>query len=186
MTRAAIVRTDRYGKVAIAFHWTIAALVLFNLIVGLFHEGPLRPYGLMPAHKAVGILVLVLTLGRIGWRLGHPVPPLPAGLPSWERTAARATHAVFYALLLLIPLSGWAMASLSKTPRPIDWFGLFQVPLLPVGKGVAGAAHEFHELGGYLFALLVVLHIAAALRHQFVLRDGYLARMWPGLARSGG
>lgn len=184
MTRAAIVRTDRYNRVAIAFHWTIAALVIFNIVVGLFHESLLEGVPVMPAHKALGMLILVLTLGRIGWRLTNPVPVLPEAMAAWERTVAGATHLFFYFLMLAMPLSGWMMGGGKSPPRGVDMFGLFTVPGLPVGKPVAGAAHEFHELAGYLFAALVVLHIAAALRHHFLLKDGVLARMVPGLSRA--
>lgn len=183
MTRAALIRTDRYSHVAILFHWTIAALVIFNIVVGIFHESLLEGLPVMPAHKALGMLVLVLTVGRIGWRLANPAPAHPASMAAWERTVAGATHLFFYFLLLAMPLTGWMMGGGKSPPRSVDIFGLFQVPGLPVGKPIAGAAHEFHELAGYLFAALVVLHIAAALRHHFMLKDGVLARMVPGLGR---
>ncbi len=172
----------RYSTGAIWFHWIIALLVLFNLIVGIFHEGVPALRALMGTHKAVGITVLALTLGRIAWRLGHTPPPLPRELAGWERAIAKTVRRVFYALLLIMPLTGWAMVSASKTPRPIVWFGLFDVPFLPVTKPIAGTAHELHEILGLLFAGLVLLHIAGALRHHLLLKDGVLARMIPGIA----
>ncbi|MDJ0276988.1 cytochrome b [Sphingomonas sp. 2R-10] len=172
MTAARPVHTQRYSRGAILFHWTIAAFVLVNLWIGLVG-------GSMAAHKAIGITVLVLTLGRIGWRIGHAPPLLPAGIPAWERMVATATHLLFYALLLIVPLSGWAMVS-GATRRPLEWFGLFPIPYLPIPPAVADLGHEAHEVVGFAMAGLVALHVAAALRHHFLLRDGVLLRMVPG------
>lgn len=180
-----IERGDRYSRGAIAFHWVIAALVLFNLFVGLFHESLLEGVRVMPAHKALGMLVLLLTLARIGWRLAHKPPHFPDAMQAWEKVTAKTVHFILYALLLIMPLTGWLLSSNPERPRPIDWFGLFQIPVLPATPGIAGTAHEAHELLGYLMAALVVIHIAAALRHHFVLRDRVLARMAPALDRNG-
>ncbi|HVI99341.1 MAG TPA: cytochrome b [Sphingomonas sp.] len=181
MTRTAA-QADRYSTGAIWFHWIIALLVIFNLVVGIFHESVPALRALMGAHKAVGITVLALTLGRIAWRLRHRPPPLPAELSGWVRAIAGAVRWAFYALLLIMPLTGWAMVSASSKPRPLSWFGLFDVPFLPVTKPIAGLGHELHETLGLLFAALVLLHIAGALRHQLALKDGVLARMIPALA----
>jgi cytochrome b561 len=180
-----IERGDRYSRGAIAFHWGIAALVLFNLIVGLFHDAMPRAWGAMAIHKSVGMAVLLLTLGRIGWRLAHKPPHLPELLPAWEKAVAHTVHFILYALLLLLPITGWLLSSNPEKPRPIDWFGLFQIPVLPATPDIAHGAHEAHELLGYLMAALVVIHIAAALRHHFVLRDKVLARMLPGHNQNG-
>ncbi|TPG13282.1 cytochrome b [Sphingomonas koreensis] len=173
-------RADRYSTGAIWFHWIIALLVIFNIVVGLLHDSvpALRAY--MGAHKAIGIAVLVLTIGRIAWRLGHRPPPLPGAMAVWERTLAKTTWVLFYVLLLVMPLSGWIMVSASKHPKPISFFGLFDVPLLPVSLAAGDPAGTVHMLFGYLFAALALLHIAGALRHQFVLRDSVLGRMLPG------
>jgi cytochrome b561 len=170
-------RTDSYDRVAIAFHWVIAVLVIVNLSIGILHESLLEGLGVMPVHKAIGITVLVLSIGRLAWRLTHRTPPLPEGMSAWERWAAKATHWGFYVLLIILPLSGWAMSSSPQRPRPVDFFGLFDVPVLPVSEAVAGLGHEAHELLGWLMLALVLLHVAAALRHHFILRDATLVRM---------
>ncbi|WP_188055902.1 cytochrome b [Sphingosinithalassobacter sp. CS137] len=175
----AVAFRGRYDRVAITFHWVIAALVLVNLAIGLFHESLFDGMSLMPFHKSNGILILGLSIARLGWRLGHRPPSLPAGSPRWERALARSVHWLFYTLLILLPLSGWIFSSNPARPRPIDWFGLFELPVLPVGEALAGAAHGGHDLMGFAMAGLVVLHVAAALRHHFVLRDRTLARMLP-------
>ncbi|NIJ19694.1 cytochrome b561 [Sphingomonas naasensis] len=178
-------RGDRYNRGAIAFHWAIAALVLVNLFIGLFHETLLAGLRVMPLHKAIGATVLVLSIARLGWRLTHRPPALPEAVPGWERALANSLHWLFYALLLILPLTGWIFSSNPERPRPVSWFGLFDLPLLPVSSGAAGAAHEAHELLGLLMTALVVLHIAAALRHHFLLRDRVLVRMLPWADRHG-
>lgn len=176
-------RGDRYSRGAIAFHWVIAALVLFNLWLGLFHESLPRDWKVMPVHKSVGITILVLTLGRIAWRLTHRPPHLSESLPAWEKRLARGVHFLLYALLLILPLTGWLFSSNPAKPRPFSWFFLFDVPLLPATPAISSGAHEAHELLGYLMAALVALHIAAALRHHFLLRDNVLAGMIPWVSR---
>lgn len=183
-------RTDtaRYSSVAIAFHWTIALLVIVNLVIGLGHESVPALRAWMGAHKAIGITVLALTLGRVAWRLTQRPPPLPADTPAWERGAAHATHWSLYALMLAMPLTGWALVSGPDATRPLSWFGLFDVPLLSVASATADTADKVHGLLGWLMLALVVLHVAAALRHHLILRDHVLARMAPiarGRSRQG-
>jgi cytochrome b561 len=182
------IAAERYSRGAIAFHWVIAALVLFNLAVGLFHDGLPREWRLMSLHRAVGLTVLVLTLARLGWRLTNRPPSLVAGAP-WERALALAAHWGFYILLIAMPLTGWAMSSVGRRGNPppeISWFFLFDVPHLPVSSGVAGFSHEAHEILGWLMVALVVVHVAAALRHHLILRDVTLTRMLPFLRAPGG
>jgi cytochrome b561 len=180
-----IERGDRYSRGAIAFHWIIAALVLFNLWLGLFHERLPRDWKVMPVHKSVGITVLALTLGRIAWRLAHKPPHFPDAMPALEKRMAKSVHFLLYALLLIMPLTGWLMSSDPVRPRPVSWFFLFDLPVLPATSALADGAHETHELLGWLMAGLVVIHIAAALRHHLILRDRVLVRMLPRLSRNG-
>lgn len=169
--------TDRYTTVARWLHWIIAIMVIGNIIGGLAHDALEDVLPVIPMHQAAGITILLLTLVRIGWRLSHPAPPLPAEMPGWEKVAAHATHFLFYALLLLVPISGWVMSSASD--KPLTWFWLFPVPKFGVTREDAlfDVAHEGHEIMGLLFGALALLHIAAALRHHFILKDGVLRRM---------
>jgi cytochrome b561 len=176
----AIHPTERYSTGAIWFHWIIAVLVIANIVIGLLHETLLR--GTLNLHKSIGLTVLVLTIGRILWRLAHRPPPLPHYVAGWQRHAAHGMYWIFYALLLIMPLTGWAMSSGPKR-HPLQWFGLFDWPYLPVDAGTADVTHTSHVLLGYLMAVLVVIHIVAALRHHFLLRDAVLTRMAPGLRR---
>ena len=169
----------RYSGVAIAFHWSIALLVIANLAIGLVP--PLR--FLMSAHKAIGITILFATFGRLAWRLAHRAPPLPPGTAAWEKGAAHATHWGLYLLLIAMPLSGWAMVSGSAKRRPLDWFGAFDIPYLPVSGAAGQVGHTMHGLFGWVMLALVGLHIAAALRHHLLLRDDVLLRMIPTTRR---
>ena len=166
-----------YTLVARALHWAIAVLVIVNIVIGLFHEGLQPVLAAIPIHKAIGITVLGLTALRMGWRAGHRPPPLPMAMPRWEQGLAHALHGLFYALLLILPLSGWVMVSAGD--KPLRWFGLFAIPKFAVAKGDAmvGIAHAAHGAMGLVFGALVLLHVAAALRHQLILKDGVLRRM---------
>lgn len=177
--------TERYSRGAIAFHWIIAALIVFNLWLGLAHDSLPRDWKVMPVHKATGITILALTLARIAWRFARPAPALPTTLSTWERGAAHVSHFLLYAFMLVMPFSGWAMVSGPKR-RPLQWFGQFDIPYLPVSPGVADIGHEVHEILGWGFVALIALHVVAALRHHFLLRDTVLVRMLPGASQSAG
>jgi len=168
---------DRYSAVARALHWIIALLIIANLILGFAHDALPSDWKVMPVHKSVGLTVLALTLVRIGWRLTHAVPPLPAEMPGWEKAAAHATHLSFYVLMLVLPLTGWIMSSAGD--RPLNWFFLFDVPKFAVTKtdALVGISRASHGPLGFIWAALILIHIAAALRHHFVLKDGVLRRM---------
>lgn len=167
-----------YNRVARTLHWTIGALVVANLTIGIFHDPLGKLFPAMPIHKSIGLLVLALSLWRLVWRLTHPAPQLPATMPGWERSAARGLHWLFYALLIVMPLTGWIFSSAGK--YPLNFFFLFDVPKFAVEKGsplVAGA-HSAHVVLGFLWTALLVIHVGAALRHHFILKDGVLTRMW--------
>ncbi len=180
---AGLPRGERYSGVAIAFHWTIALLVIVNLVIGIGHDAIPALRALMGAHKAIGVTVLLLTAGRIAWRLAHRPPALPAGTPAWEKGVAHATHWTLYLLMIALPLSGWLMVSGPGPHRPFLWFGLFDIPTLPVGKPLADLGGTAHGPLGWVMAALVVLHVGAALRHHLLLRDSVLVRIAPILGR---
>lgn len=170
----------KYTTTAMWFHWIIAALVIGNLAVGSLHDVIPVLDQFMGIHQAIGLTVLVLAAGRLAWRMTHPAPPLPAPVALWERMSAYATHYTFYALLFIMPLTGWGLVSAGHK-RPLTWFGLFDVPRLPISVDTSKLAHSAHGLFGWVMLGLVALHIAAALRHRFILHDHVLARMAPSL-----
>jgi cytochrome b561 len=174
---------ERWGWLAQLLHWSIALLIIGLAIVGLTMDDlpnspdKLKVYAL---HKSVGLTVLVLVLIRLVWRFVDPRPPYPATIPRWQRKLSDLTHGLLYVLMLAMPISGWLYNSASNFP--LRWFGLFAVPALSgPDKALKAFAHEAHEIGFYLLALLMLLHVAAAMKHHFFDRDATLARMTPGL-----
>lgn len=173
---------NRYSTVSLILHWLIAALVVTQVaLITAYQSTESRDF--VNAHKSVGLTILVLTLVRLGWRIANPAIPLPDTMRRWEKLLARATHVLFYAFLIGMPLVGWAASSAAG--REIQWFGLFSWPLLPVGGGreVAGQLMDMHELAAKALYVLIALHVAGALKHQFVDRDNVLHRMIPWIPR---
>lgn len=174
---------DRYSTVSLLLHWGIAALILTNiLLVEQAEEAERSARGFwMMLHKSVGISILLLTLARIGWRVVNPAIPLPDSVPGWQRFGARAIHVALYALLLGIPLAGWASGSAAGRDlilfNVVPWFNL----PLPQDRDLAKDIIEVHELLVKALYGLVALHVAAALKHQFIDRDGVMRRMLPFL-----
>lgn len=174
---------SRYSGGAILFHWVIAILIVANIAVALVTddwEGPARASA-MGFHKATGLTVLVLSLLRVAWRLLHRPPPFPAGISRLEAITARTVHWLFYALMIVMPLTGWLMTSASTSRKPFSWYGFFELPFLPVqgNKAVGGFAHEAHEILGYALIGLIILHLLAALKHHFIGDARLIWRMWP-------
>ena len=175
----------RYSTVSLAFHWGLALLVLAQVLLITAKgasEGPLSREILM-LHKSVGLTILVLTMARIGWRIANPAIPLPVETPRWQKITARATHVLFYVLLIALPLGGWAASSAGG--REIVWFGLFNWPLLPLplDRDLAGAFMAAHKAGVKVLYVLLSLHVLGALKHQFIDRDNVLRRMIPVIPR---
>ena len=171
-----------------ALHWLLALVILGLFAVGLYMAdlpfSPLR-LKLYNWHKWAGITLLALTVLRLLWRLTHRPPALPLvieqAMPSWQLRAYHATHHLMYALFFAVPLIGWAYSSAAGFP--IVWLGQFPLPdLLPVNKELAELIKPLHKLAAWGLVVLAGLHIAAALKHQLIDRDGLLQRMLPGRA----
>lgn len=172
---------SRYSIGSMIFHWAIAIMVIVNWRIAEAAEhasGPERG-AIFADHKALGILILLTTLGRIAWRLTHPMPALPANYATWERVLARGTHILFYILLIGLPVGAWLANSMAG--REIDMFGLFTIPPLPVNGNadLAISIFELHATGGTVLIWLVGLHILGALKHTFIDKDGGIFRMLP-------
>lgn len=167
----------RYNSLARALHWIIAAMIIFNLLTGIFGEAFEKVWMSIPAHKSTGILILFLSLVRLIWRLRWTTPDYPVDFNPTFRKFAAATHGTFYILMLVLPITGWIFSSAGK--YPLDLYGMVGFPKLPITKdmAIAGISHEMHEVLGYGFGALVVLHIGAALYHHFAMKDPTLRRM---------
>jgi cytochrome b561 len=178
--------SERYDGAAMALHWATAVLIVTNLLLGLSMVPlPLSPRKLQwyQWHKWIGVTVFLLTCARLGWRWRHPPPP-PVAMPRWQKNAAAASHALLYALLLAIPVSGWLFSSAAGVQ--VVYLGLVPLPdLVPRDKALAGVLKVAHVAGNFTLSAVVTLHVAAALRHHFVDRDDVLARMVPMLRPRG-
>ena len=170
-----------WGAVAKSFHWVVAALILGQLVLGkVADEMALSPQklDLFVWHKSIGVSILLLALFRLLWRAGNAPPAPPQGIPRWETLSARIGHALLYLLLIAVPISGWWISDSSRIPFRAFWI----VPMpdwLPTDRAIQEAAEDVH--GMLIIALLAVLavHVAAALRHHFLLRNDTLRRMLP-------
>lgn len=173
-------QATRYSGVAMGLHWLLALLIVGTFSLGVYmHELPFSPARLKYYnwHKWAGISILLLSFLRLAWRITHR-PPADVAMPGWQAAAAHATHHLLYALFFIVPLLGWAYSSAAGFP--IVWFGVLPLPdFVPVDKALAEAIKPWHERTALLMAALVLLHIAGALKHQFIDRDGLLDRMRP-------
>ncbi len=170
----------RYTAVAIGLHWLLALMIVVSFSVGLYMQDlPLSPtrLRLYNWHKWAGVTILALSALRLLWRLTHRPPP-DVPMPAWQSRLAHAGHTLLYVLFFAVPLVGWAYSSASGFP--LVWFGVLPLPdFVPVDKSLADAIKPWHGWLAKLLALLVLGHVAAALKHHFIDRDGLLERMRP-------
>jgi len=173
-------RTPRYTATAMALHWLLAVAIVGAFGMGLYMSDlPLSPtrLELFNWHKWAGVTILALSALRLLWRLGHR-PPADLPMPAWQARAAHAVHFLLYLAFFAVPLSGWAYSSAAGFP--IVWFGVLPLPdFVPVDKPLAHQLKELHELLAWGLALLVLAHVAAALKHHLIDKDGLLLRMMP-------
>jgi cytochrome b561 len=182
--------TERYGVVTKTFHWTIALLIICLICVGIYmteladktNPGIFRLFFL---HKSTGIFVLFLATCRILWHIySHPADFVPS-VKLWEKMAARIAHALLYAAMFVMPLSGWLLSSAAG--RPVSFFGLFTLPdLVAKDKATQDFFSGIHEIVGWSLIPLIGIHVAGALKHHFFDKDITLRRMLPfGLKDTG-
>lgn len=185
---------ERWGWPAKAFHWVIALMILAIVPIGYVMTATYAPnlenarfqslHALMSRlHQTIGLLILILVVARLGWRLKRTVPDLPAGLAAYQRWLAKINHAALYALLFILPLSGWAsLSAFGEAQTYFLWFdGLPSiVPKVPLNDPFGfGLFSRIHHYGINAGAALLALHVIAAIWHQFVAKDTVLRRMWP-------
>ena len=173
--------SPRYSGMAMALHWLLGLMIVGAFAVGLYMSDlPMSPtrLKLFNWHKWAGISILTLSVLRLLWRFTHR-PPADLPAPAWQNLAAHGTHWALYALFFLVPLAGWAYSSAAGFQ--VVWFGVLPLPdFVGKDKALADILKERHELLAWALAALVLLHIAAALKHHFIDRDGLLNRMRPG------
>ncbi len=172
--------SDRYSSTAIALHWLLALLIVGNFALGAYmHELPfsMTRLKLYNWHKWAGVTILALSAGRLLWRLRHR-PPADLPGPAWQQRAAHLAHGALYLLFFAVPLSGWAYSSAAGFP--IVWFGVLSLPdFVAPDRAFSETIKPLHGALAWALAAVVALHVAAALKHHFVDRDGLLLRMLP-------
>lgn len=175
----------RWGALSQFLHWLMAALI--GVQIGLGLAGANLPLGMsklatLARHKSLGLTILALALIRLAWRALNPTPALPGALQAYERRLALATHVALYALLIALPVTGWIMSS--ARGFPVSWFNLVQLPnLVTPDPALYHAMVLTHIVLASTLGLILILHIAAAIRHHFVLHDEVLRRMLPASPR---
>lgn len=171
-------RGERFTGVARLLHWTMAALVLAMLFIGAGMVATVAPAHdvLFAWHKPLGALVLVLAAVRLLWRLGHRPPPLPADLPRLQALAAKGSHVVLYVLMFAVPLAGWATLSSGGLPASLVG-GLVLPAITDADPALFAVLRPLHRVLAYALFALVLVHLAAALHHGLVRRDGVLRAM---------
>ncbi|SMO87330.1 cytochrome b [Paracoccus laeviglucosivorans] len=175
-----------YRTPARLLHWIIAAAVLLMIPAGLIMTREGLPKGLGDGlflfHKNMGTLLIPLIALRILYRWLHPAPPLPPSVPEWQRRAAGVSHLALYVLLVVMPLSGFVRVRAGGFPiELLDSLGAG--PWLAKSEPLARTAEGLHYAAAMLLIAVLVVHVAAALQHALIRRDGVWQRMWPPAGR---
>ena len=170
-------RHGHFNTTARVLHWLMAVLIIAMLFVGvgMVSSVSLRP-ALLDLHRPIGIAILLLVIVRLVNRLVSPPPPLPADLPGWQVVAAKASHVLLYALMVAMPLIGWSMQSAGAYPIPL-FAGIALPPIAPHDADLYALLRAAHHWLAYLLFAVILLHLAAALFHAWVRRDGVFASM---------
>jgi cytochrome b561 len=177
-------REDRYGAIAILFHWSMALLIVGLAALGLYMV-TLPDVGfntqkvtLVLYHKEFGVLAFVLLATRLSWRVTQLLPRLVEQLPDWQKIAARFVHLSFYAMLFALPMTGYFMSSAAGIP--VSFFGIFMLPdLVHRDADLFQLYVTVHKWLGYALILFTFVHAGAALRHHFVFKDDTLRKILP-------
>ena len=175
--------SQRYTRTAIFLHWLIAVAVIVQFSWGWWMQDiPKQPVGprvdAFNLHKSVGLTILALMCVRVVWRWRHPAPALPA-LPQWQSSLAHINHMILYAALFVMPVAGYLGSVFSG--YPVKYFGITLPSWGPKDAALKDLMSSVHYVGSWVLAAAVLLHIAGALQHAVVKRDGLVARM--GLGR---
>jgi cytochrome b561 len=171
----------RYARTAVVLHWIVALLIIALLGIGWYMVGiprntPERAF-FFNLHKSLGILAAIFIVLLIVWRIRHAAPAFPAAMARWERAAANLNHRLFYALMVLITLAGYFASSFSAYGPKV-----FGIALPHWGWEDAAMRGNFtaaHRVGALIFAVLIAIHVAAALKHWLIDKDGGFQRMLP-------
>lgn len=176
---------QRYNTVSIILHWVIGLAFIGMVISGYvmtrdFIDSSIR-YPIYPWHKSTGLLLIFAVFARVIWRFAHKPPALPDVFKSWELKAVKAGHLALYMWMCVLPLSGWMLITTSTSGRKTEFFGLFEwpkIPFVPQSDVLNDIVGEVHEILGFSLAALILVHVAATLKHVIFDKQNILARMW--------
>jgi cytochrome b561 len=171
-----------YDRVQRAFHWSMAAIILAAIALGIWafnlERGSELKASLLYIHKSLGLTVLILVMARLPYRLAIGKPPYRQSLHTFNRIGSSAAHLLLYALMILMPISGYVFTGAAG--RPLPFFGLFEWPsLVPKDKVLSQLAGVFHYWGAWIICSVLALHVLAVAWHSWVKKDGVSARMLP-------
>jgi len=172
-------RTSRFTPLQRVLHWVMAVCILAMLFIGVAMVSTISPayLVLVDIHKPLGLVILLLALVRLAVRFRYGAPPLPAGMPEPMKLAARLSHLAFYALMIVMPLLGWAMLSAADYPLVVAGF---HIPAIaPANIALHDLLWTAHRYLAFCFFALILLHLGAALLHALVRRDGVFEAMAP-------
>jgi cytochrome b561 len=174
-------RVDTFHPFARVLHWLMSIMILTMLFVGagMVTSVEAKHAWLLSIHRPLGITIFILALIRLGFRLTHKAPPLPADMPEWQKLAAHGSHWMLYGLMIAMPLIGWGMLSAGNFPVTL-WSGFQLPPILPAGPTLYAWLREAHRYLAWLFFLTFLAHMGAALMHGLIRRDGVLESMTGG------
>ena len=179
-------RASRYTTTALVLHWLIAAAVVGLIGWGWWMQTiPKSPVGprvdAFNLHKSIGMTVFLLMLVRIGWRARHPPPPFPP-MPRWQAQLARAVHLLFYACLIVQPLSGYLGSAFSG--YPVRFFGVVLPAWAPKNDALKEGLSLVHLVNSWVLVGALALHLAGTVKHALLDRDGSFRRIWPWTSRA--
>ena len=169
----------RYDAISRLNHWILAFLMIGMLGFGLYLENGVAPGpekgALMGTHKAIGVIVLLLGLWRVGWRLWQGFLPDASAMPKWQSVSAHLAHWVLMAGIIVMPASGVIGSVFGG--RAVEVFGLFTIPAGPQIEWIKDLAYGVHGIFAPILIVTTLLHVAGALKHHFIDRDTTLRRM---------
>ena len=179
--------SPRYSLPARLMHWLVALCVLALFPLGIWATSRAEAdiwddltNTLYAWHKLIGFTVLILMVVRLVIKVRSVAPPYPSSLAAWEISAAKGTHHLLYLLLFIVPLLGWAGATAFPALDILAGKHLPAMPFMPTGEPLAMSLFDWHGNVAFVLGALLILHVAAALRHLVVKRDGVVKRMWFG------
>lgn len=166
-----------FNPLARVLHWGMAVAILAMLFIGVGMMTSLtwRPW-LLDLHQPLGLSILLLAIVRLLNRLRHGAPLLPADLPDWQTLAAKTSHWLLYILMIVIPLLGWGVRSAGGWPVTL-FQGMTLPPIVPVSPTWYAVLRDAHGVLAWLLFAVVLMHLAAALMHAWIRRDGVFSSM---------